>query len=208
MITVEGRQAVIPDSTFIHLNVVGTNINPKYWGEDSTVFRPERWLPSKSTSSQSSTNEKHEDANGTANEVKESVEADGLETTSFETSTSSSLITPVKGSYLSFSDGQRACPGRRFAQVESTAVLSCIFQKHSVELDVSDFASEEEVNRWKGQGEEGRRELKRVYDRARERAKEVVRRSEQLITLQMRGNDRVPVVFRRRGEEVFLGLYE
>lgn len=202
-VTINSRQVVIPDSTFIHLNVVGTNLNPKYWGDDSTVFRPERWLPNKS-----STSNDHPE-NGTIKEtIKEKVEADGLETTSFETSTSTSLITPVKGSYISFSEGTRACPGRRFAQVESTAVISALFQKHSVELDVSDFASEEEIERFLKEGEAGKRKLRAVYDKARSRAEKVIKRSEQLITLQMRGGDRVPVVFRRRGEERFLGLYE
>ncbi|KAE8441431.1 hypothetical protein EG329_004957 [Mollisiaceae sp. DMI_Dod_QoI] len=136
-VTVDGRQFTIPDKAFVHLNVVGTNQNPRYWGNDSTVFRPERWLPKSGTATE---NRKE---SGTA---KEKIEADGLETASFETSTSSSLVTPVKGSYISFSEGARACPGRRFAQVESTAVLSALFQKYSVELDVSEFASDEEIS--------------------------------------------------------------
>lgn len=133
--------------------------------------------------------------------VKEKVVADGLENASFESSSSGTRVTPIKGSYISFSEGARACPGRRFAQVESTAVLSALFYKHSVELDVSDFASDEEVERMSLEGK------KEVYEKARRRAEEVIRRSQQLITLQMRDGDKVPVVFRPRGKERFLGLY-
>ncbi|KUJ12797.1 cytochrome P450 monooxygenase-like protein [Mollisia scopiformis] len=198
-VTLDGRQFVIPNETFVHLNVVGINLNPRYWGEDSSVFRPERWLPKSDANGHAENGAVKENGNG---HIEEKVEADGLETTSFATSTSTSLITPVKGSFLSFSDGQRACPGRRFAQVESTAVLSAIFQKHSVELDVSDFASDEEVERM------GKEERRSVYEKARIRAEEMIARSEQMITLQLRAGDEVPVVFRRRGEERFLGLYE
>lgn len=201
IVTVDGKQFTIPDKSFVHLNVVGTNRNPRYWGDDGDEFRPERWLPK--TGADSSVVKENRNGNGNGNGIfKEKFETDGLETVSFETTTSSSLIPPTKGSFLSFSDGTRACPGRRFAQVESTAVLSALFKKHSVELDVSDFASEEEVLQM------SREEKRGVYGMAMRRAEEVIGRSEQVITLQMRGGDRVPVVFRLRGEEMFLGLFD
>lgn len=192
IVTIDGRQFSIPADTFVHLNVVGTNRNPRYWGEDPEVFRPERWLP------KSGNGVVKENGNGV---VKEKVVADGLEKASFESSNSGTLVAPTKGSYISFSEGARACPGRRFAQVESTAVLSKLFYDYSVELDVSNFASEEQLAKLDSRGK------REVYEKARRRAENVIGRSEQIITLQMRAGDYVPVVFRRRGEERFLGLY-
>ncbi|KAF2248737.1 cytochrome P450 monooxygenase-like protein [Trematosphaeria pertusa] len=42
------------------------------------------------------------------------------------------LITPVKGSYLPWGEGLRACPGKKFAQVEHVAVMAAIFRDHCV----------------------------------------------------------------------------
>ncbi|KAF2122171.1 cytochrome P450 monooxygenase-like protein [Lophiotrema nucula] len=42
------------------------------------------------------------------------------------------LITPVKGSYLPWGEGLRACPGKKFAQVEHVAVMVAIFREHCV----------------------------------------------------------------------------
>ncbi|KAK0100414.1 hypothetical protein ONS96_007691 [Cadophora gregata f. sp. sojae] len=192
-VTVDGKQIMFPDKMFLHLNVVGTNRNPRYWPESPNEFVPERWLPHGSSVKDTSQVFEKIDRG------KETV--DGLETASFETSGGTSLFKPTKGSFISFSEGQRACPGRRFAQVESTAVLSTIFQNYSVELDVSSWASDEEVERM---GSENRREL---YGKALKRAKEIIRRSEQTITLQMLPGDEVPVRFVERGKERFWGCY-
>jgi len=125
-----------------------------------------------------------------------------LEQASFDTTTSGSLFKPVKGSFTSFSEGMRACPGRRFAQVEVTAVLTAIFQKWSVELDVSDWASDVEVERM------GKEERRAVYGKAIERARAVIKNCEQvIITLQMRKGEKVPVRFVERGKERFAGIF-
>jgi cytochrome P450 len=189
VVTMDGRQITIPDGTFIHFNIVGTHRNPRYWPEKPNEFMPERWLPS---STPSTTVEKKDQVL-----EKEVNGADGLETASFETSGSASLIKPVKGSYIPFSEGARACPGRRFAQVEGIAVISALFHKYSVELDVSEWASDEEVEKM------GKEERRKVYGMAVERAEMVIRRSEQVITVQMRAGDRVPLRFVERGRERF-----
>ncbi len=188
VVTMDGRQITVPDDTFVHFNIVGTHRNPRYWPEKPNEFMPERWLPS----STPTTIDKKEQV-----VEKEVNGADGLETASFETSGSTSLIKPVKGSYIPFSEGARACPGRRFAQVEGIAVISALFHKYSVELDVSEWASDEEVERM------GRDERRKVYGMAVERAEMVIRRSEQVITVQMRAGDRVPLRFVWRGKERF-----
>jgi cytochrome P450 len=187
VVTMDGRQFTVPHQTFVHLNIAGTQRNPRYWSEKPNEFLPERWLPAQNGST-------------TVIEKKEQVvekEVGGSDHASFETSGSTSLIKPVKGSYIPFSEGARACPGKRFAQVEGTAVLSALFHKYSVELDVSEWASDEEVE---GMGKEERR---KVYQKAIDKAEMVIRRSEQIITVQMLPGDRVPLRFVERGMERF-----
>jgi len=196
-VTVDGKEFVIPDWTTIQLNVTGTNRNPRYWPSseskitpgrnDLNDFVPERWLSSQQQASVDE--EKNEDG------------IDGLEHASFDTSGKGSLFKPVKGSFLTFAEGMRACPGRRFAQVEATAVLTAIFQKYSIELDVGEWASDEEVARM------GTEERKVVYGKAVERARWVIGRCEQkTITLQMKKGDFMPVRFVERGRERFAGI--
>jgi cytochrome P450 len=185
VVTLDGKQLMIPDKTFVHLNIVGTHRNPRYWPESPNEFMPERWLPSEKTTGKEQVVEK--EING----------AEGTDKASFETSGSASLYKPVKGSYIPFSDGARACPGKRFAQVEGTAVLSAMFHKYSVELDVSEWASDEEVKKM------GRGERNQVYQKAIDRAKMLIRRSEQVITVQMLPGDKVPLRFVQRGKERF-----
>jgi cytochrome P450 len=196
IVRLDGRVFTIPDKTFIHLNVVGTNRNSRYWpkvrskitGKDNDVedFVPERWLP---------TNRPIE-----SEKEPENAPADGLETASYEKPSSTSLIKPPKGAFIPFSEGVRACPGRRFAQVEITAVLSTIFQKYSVELDVSQWASDEEVAQLKVE------EKRRLYQKAIDNAEKTVRRCTQRITIQLRPGDKVPLRFVERGSERFMGI--
>lgn len=189
-ITIDDKRHRLPHKTFIHINVVGANRNPRYWPDSPNEFKPERWLPTKSspeTPSSSTDNAKKE--------------ADGLETTIFETSDSTSRFKPPKGAFMSFSEGQRSCPGRRFAEVEGVAVLSTIFQKYSVELDVSEWASDEQVGKMR------RDERKQVYEKALRRAREKVGRSVQTVTLRLREGDEVPLRFVEKGGERFTGLF-
>jgi hypothetical protein len=94
----------------------------------------------------------------------------------------------------------RSCPGRRFAQVEITAVLAAIFQSHSLELDVGEWATDGEVENM------GLAERRALYERAKAKARKLMAESETIVTLQMRGTS-VPVRFVRRGEERFRGCY-
>ncbi|TAQ90607.1 hypothetical protein B7494_g1078 [Chlorociboria aeruginascens] len=196
-IWVDGKAHMIPDGTFVHMNVVGTDRNPRYWPHspskitgkrhDLDDFVPERWLPSKN--------------NNSAAENKEEVHDDGLERASFEILTSTSLYKPPKGAFIVFSEGARSCPGMRFAQVEITAVLTMIFQKYSVELDVSEWASDEQIERM------SIGEKRAVYERATMRAREVITNCEQTITLQMKTGDKVPLRFIKRGVERFADVF-
>jgi cytochrome P450 len=196
----DGKQIIVPSGTIVHLTVVGVNRNPRYWpsspskitnkNDDLDDFIPERWLPAK----REAENEKAQ------NEEKQNM--DGLEKASYDTNTPGSLFKPFKNSFLSFSEGVRACPGRRFAQVEITAVLTAIFQRYSVELDVADWASDEEVFRM------GSEEKRSLYLKAVERAQKILRRCVQTtITLQMKAGDKIPMRFVERGHERFSGAF-
>jgi cytochrome P450 len=190
-VVMDGRSFVIPADTFVHVHCVATNRNPRYWPESPNEFIPERWLPKTSTAEKEHVGDDKNDVG----------ETDGLEVASFETSGTGSLFKPIKGSYNPFSEGARACPGRRFAQVEATAVLSAVFQRYSVELDVSDWASDHEVEEM---GVYARRGL---YQTAIERAQKLISMSEQTITFQLKRGDHVPLRFVERGRERFLHLY-
>lgn len=202
VIKVDGRDVELDDDIFIHLNVVGVNRNPKFWktakseltGEEHDMddFSPKRWLPDITTDNQPTQNGIKE--NGHSKHTKEE---EALSTPSFLTTTPTSLRPPEKGAFLSFSEGPRVCPGRRFAQVEITAVLAFIFQKYSVELDVREWASDEEVAKM------SKEERQKVYGEASKVAREKIRRGEQFITLQLLREDKVGLRFVERGGERF-----
>ena len=196
VVTLDGREFPVANGTFVQLNIVGTHRNPRYWphshskktgkSHDLDEFVPERWLTSNPVRDENAQTSEKEDT--------------GLGEASYD---SGSLFHPIKNSFIAFSEGARACPGRRFAQVEITAVLTAIFQKYSVELDVSEWASDEEVSHM------GLAEKKALYLKAADKADGIVRRSEQrTITLQLLPGDHVPVRFVKRGEERFLGIVD
>jgi cytochrome P450 len=195
---VDGRTITVPKNTFIDLEVVTTHRNPRNFPHrpskvttkphDLDDFVPERWLLPKTT------------ATGNAAAIGHPLEThlvDGLETNSSEAR--SSLFRPAKGAFIPFSEGARACPGKRFAQVELTAMIAVIFKQHSVELDVSAWASDQQVSVMSP------REKKEVYAKAQRRAKELIRRSVPMVTLTMVG-EKVPIRLVRRGRERFAGL--
>jgi len=164
--------------------------NPKYWPhtskEDLSEFRPERWLLD---SSKSNTNT---DENTYAEE--EDLDFGGPDK---RPDTAASLFRPHKSSYIPFSEGYRSCLGRRFAQVEILAVLAVVFKTWSVELDVSDFMSDEEITT---ASEEQKRE---AWNKADARARDLLRNGMMtVITIQMR-KDKVPMRFVKRGHERF-----
>ena len=207
-----GKKCVVPGGAMVNLISAVVHRNPKYWptgppkdpahpihpisniDNDMEEFRPERWLiesPSDHAKAANTTNG-HPVAANTAR----SSDTDDLGVNA-DSDTAATLYRPPKGAYIPFSDGSRACLGRRFAQVEVLAVLAVIFAEYSVELAVDDFARDEEVE---GMTAEQRRE---VWDKAERKAKLLLRDGMgSIITLQLRAGS-VPLRFVRRGTERF-----
>lgn len=42
------------------------------------------------------------------------------------------IFTPPRGAFMGWSDGKRACPGKKFGQVEHAAVMAALFRNHRV----------------------------------------------------------------------------
>ena len=87
------------------------------------------------------------------------------------------LILPSHGAYLPWGEGHRACPGKKFAQVEHVAVMVAMFRDHYVA-----------PLRRSGESQEA----------ARERAAASVRDTGMLLLLQMLHPERTPLVWKER----------
>jgi cytochrome P450 len=215
--SVDGRTATLPgNNTYIHLDIIGSNYNPRHFPTspskitpgrtDIAEFVPERWLTSANRSNhQSNGTTANGRSKASATPAPSTAIVDGLENASFETA--GSLFRPAKGAFIPFADGARACPGRRFVQVEITAVLAVIFSQYSAELDVRDLVAEGYPN---GVSDEALEQMadgekRQVYELAKARAWKRVRAAVLTISLKMEG-DGVPLRFVTRGKERFAGL--
>ncbi|KAG4441548.1 hypothetical protein IFR05_002933 [Cadophora sp. M221] len=199
----DGKNVTVPAGTIIHLSAVGVHRNPRYWPHaaskltskvhDLDDFVPERWLASNipMETNPSALSPISKPPIPTAKETNTDTS-----TTSFHPS--SSFFTPPKGAFIPFSLSSRSCPGKRFAEIEITATLAAIFQTYILELDVRDWASDEEI------AEMDEEERERVYEKAKDGARRMVFGSRSEIFLKMRGS--VGVRFLRRGGERFRGF--
>ena len=196
-IKVNGKDCMLGPNTFINLNTICVHRNPKYWPagpprkgdpvhpsntkNDLDEFKPERWFVS-------TTNEKAEAAKQLAQDADKDTGVD------LSPDTAASMFSPPKGAYIPFSDGFRACLGRRFAQVEILAALAVMFRDNSVEL----FVDEEDVVREMSKEQRA----KEWQNTRKEVERKINEESSTIITLQMRG---APVKLRvcKRGQELF-----
>lgn len=209
-LTLHGQRYVVPADTRMNLNAVATGRNPKYWPtlcgpnptkaeirEDLETFKPERWLLDAAKLPQyrpAPTHTKGYDAAGLGDhQDKEKEDVGGPQ----GGDTSASLFKPIRGAYIPFSEGYRACLGRRFAQVEVLAVIAQLFKSHSIELAVDEWATDEEMARM------SEAEKRVVWEKARSRVQELFRTGmHTIITLQMR-DGKVPLRWVKKGEERF-----
>jgi cytochrome P450 len=200
-ITIDGKEYTIPANCSIGLHAVAVHRNPKYWpygparksgainpscstDNDLDEFKPERWL------SKDETDVVNGAANGLLNHS-----ADGLAVDTSPDTTCS--FKPPKGAYIPFSEGARACLGRRFAQVEILAALAVIFSRYSIELSTEAYAPDEELVKMDGS------QKREIWHKARHAAEEKFRNEMgTIITLQLRGEG-VTVRICERGREAF-----
>lgn len=212
-LTIDGKKCVVPGDTLISLCASAIHRNPQYFPagppsdlkhpvhptsnptNDLEEFRPERWLLNGAKDAAVTTPNGalvHDTPDKSAN-----TDDLGVNTAA---DTAATLFKPIKGSYIPFSEGYRACIGRRFAQVEVLAVLAVVFSQYSVELAVDEWATDAEV-------EEMTLEKKRlVWNKAKARAMWLMRDGmSSIITIQMRKGV-VPVRLVRKGEERFAGF--
>jgi cytochrome P450 len=209
---VNGKKCTLPANTYISLCTSAVHRNPKWWphgpprdpkkpahafsnlDNDLEEFKPERWiLDGEGHNPNGKTEGGGNKLAGFSTEAPPDSEDLGLNTAS---DTSASLYHPSKGAFIPFSEGFRACIGRRFAQIEILTALAVIFSQYSVELDVGKYATIEEVERM------GTEERKQVWQKAADDATRLIDSSTTIITLQMRSGH-VPVRFVRKGEERF-----
>jgi cytochrome P450 len=199
-LTIDGKDVMIPPETFVGLQTVGVHRNPKFWphgkpnsphsrcNTDLDEFIPERWLVKTENAQDNS-------PNGSQHSFCE-ISADGLGIDS-SADTASGLFKPVRGAYIPFSEGARACLGRRFAQIEILAALAVIFTKYSVELAVDDWASAEQISQM------DEKSKKQVWEKAKKEAERKMRdEMGTIVTIQLRGKP-VRVRICERGSELF-----
>ena len=206
-LVIDGKSVQLLPNTLIRLAIPAVQRNPKYWphgppadpnnpvfpldnlDNDLEEFKPSRWFRV------SNGNEKHETS------IEGSLEPGSCNAVPCsDTAPGAFLWTPVKGSYVPFSDGQRSCLGRKFAQVEIMAALAVIFSQFSVELAVDEWAKDEEVA---GMDTEKRKSL---WGKAYKKAQGIMQNNMTcIITVQLKGAS-IPLRFVEKGHERFFDL--
>jgi cytochrome P450 len=205
----------VPAGTMVNLCTSAVHRNPKFWpvappsdpkdphhptsnlDNNLEEFLPERWLLADDKPRPGA----HKPANSSARTMPSDAGTKSADTDDLGVNTAAdtaaTLLKPPRGAYIPFSEGYRACLGRRFAQVEILAVLAVIFNHYSVELAVDDWATDEEVEKMDMQAR------RVVWEKARQRARWLMREGMGvIITMQMRKGV-VPLRIVRRGEERF-----
>ncbi|KAI4239524.1 MAG: hypothetical protein LQ349_000284 [Xanthoria aureola] len=210
----DGKVVKVPADTFQHFCAPSVHRNPSAWPHvksssrtpgktnDLDDFVPERWILEDETyhphQASSSSNVKPNNGNNDNNTSAQDPDALDIG--------AATLFRPAPGAFIPFSDGPRACLGRRFAMVELVAVIATLMRGYSVELDVREW-----VRGHEGKAEEtlkgmGMVEKEEVYGKASKRAWEVLEGElGGLVTLQCVGR-KVGVRVCQRGREVFGGL--
>ncbi|KAM6513620.1 hypothetical protein FALCPG4_016004 [Fusarium falciforme] len=178
VITSGSQEYTLPKGTCIRLNVIGVQRNPNHWPT----------MPSKRTNK--------------CNDLD-----DFIPERWFRCDAKADMRNPDDSGdegdndLGAYTEGPRSCLGRRIAQTEVAAVLATIFQRYTVELDVSSWASDDEVRRM------GSKEKKVLYGKAVRRAEETLKTASMRLTFKLHDQPRfVPMKLVPRGRERFVGF--
>ncbi|KAL3451529.1 cytochrome P450 [Aspergillus insuetus] len=102
----------LPPNVRVNLNCNALHNSTEYWGPDVGTWNPSRW------------DKRNPDSFLARNDGVEGLSGPGLE--------SQSVHKPHRGAFIPFSDGMRACVGRKFAQAEFVAALVVLFRKYRI----------------------------------------------------------------------------
>jgi cytochrome P450 len=106
----------LPQETYIELAISSVHYSPSYYGPTAACFDPSRWDRNNASSYLAQ------------NDSTPDLTAMGLG--------DKRLHRPVRGAFVGFSDGNRACIGTKFAMVEFVGVLVQLLKNHRVEVKV------------------------------------------------------------------------
>lgn len=104
---------VLPAGCRVYLSSTGTHYNERYW-KDPHVMDPRRWLSPEPN--------RWDPATDAAAEIPDAI------------TSVADMPRHTKGTFLTFSEGARACLGRKFAQVEYVAFFAGILRNHRFRL--------------------------------------------------------------------------
>lgn len=165
--SIKGRDYTVPTDTLILMNTSAAHRNPKYWPAAVPTAGDGAPYPVSSF--------------------------DPPRWLSKEKGNSS--LSPTPGSYVPFSDGPRACMGKRFAQAQFCAVMAAIFKDYSVELAIDDSQG--------AGGSLGKGVRRSLWDNARREAEQKLSTDVGfLMSLKMKG--KIPLRLVKRGDEEFM----
>ncbi|THV54440.1 hypothetical protein BGAL_0026g00110 [Botrytis galanthina] len=123
-LTLNGETVTIPANSRVIPNINAMHSHPKYWGEDGLEWKPSRWILTEGSSYGENSKSK----------LKSRPDEEHL-------------FSPQKGTYVPWSEGARACPGKKFGQVEFVATMVSLFRKHRIEVVPEKGESVEEARR-------------------------------------------------------------
>lgn len=114
---------ILPPGCRVYLSAPGVHYNDKYW-KNATELKPERW------------SEAYSYGNGGADTTPSSGHTSNPTPNGSKQAKSSSLAADktrqMRGTLLTFSDGSRACLGRKFAQAEYVAFFAALLYEFEV----------------------------------------------------------------------------
>jgi cytochrome P450 len=190
-IVIDGKSHVVPAGAQVAISAAAVHKNPRYWpakpsklepGRDDVAdFVPERWFRKAESKAEVDESADDEDFGGFQGR-----------------DTSEHLFRPERGAYVPFSDGARACLGRRIAQVELLAALAVLFRRYSIELSVDDeIKNGQEIDKM-SQGEKWD-----LYRKTADKTRDTMASASSLLTLKLHGKY-VAVRVVERGQEKFV----